>query len=270
MPSPPAVRAAPRGRIQPALTSFIDECRDAVLRMLAYVGALALIGLTIFYVAWPLTDAAVSAAIDPPGKPGWSAIARPHPAFALSQIDSAGKTETYDLLRHPEGGRKDILRFAAPGQAPGVEIEIYRLGGEAADALPPADDLTARVNRDGSGALQAAGLIDSKFGPVTLLELTGRTGRGPACLGFYRRVDQASLRISGWTCQGDGVAQLRAAVSCLLDRLVLLGAGADTALAETFARAELRRTGCNAGPPPSAVTADWVLGAQDPPLRGAL
>ncbi len=34
-------------------------------------------------------------------------------AFAVSQFDFAEKTETYEILRHPGSGRKDILRGAA-------------------------------------------------------------------------------------------------------------------------------------------------------------
>jgi hypothetical protein len=35
---------------------------------------------------------------------------RAHPALAISQFDLLEKTETYEILRHPEGGRKDIFR----------------------------------------------------------------------------------------------------------------------------------------------------------------
>jgi hypothetical protein len=45
-----------------------------------------------------------------PTKMGWSVAARSYPAFAVSQFDSPEKTETYQIFRHPEGGRKDVLR----------------------------------------------------------------------------------------------------------------------------------------------------------------
>lgn len=35
--------------------------------------------------------------------------ARPYPAFAVSRIDLPEKTETYDILRHPE----DVMRWQA-------------------------------------------------------------------------------------------------------------------------------------------------------------
>jgi hypothetical protein len=33
-----------------------------------------------------------------------------YPAFAVSQLDLPEKTETYEILRHPEGGRKGDWR----------------------------------------------------------------------------------------------------------------------------------------------------------------
>ena len=58
----------------------------------------------------------------------------------------------------------------------------------------------------------------------------------------------------------------RTAIGCMLNRLVLLTAGNDAKLAELFARAEVRRSECAA----SAAPADWVMGADNPQLRGAL
>jgi hypothetical protein len=264
MRSNPAFGAAPdRGRIHPALRSFADECREALVRMLAYVGALALIGLIVFYAANPVTDAAVTAASEPAARPGWGVATRSYPAFDVSQIDLPGTTANSEILRHPDGGRKDILRWAAPGQPAAAEIELYRLGDEAHGMPDAAADIAARLDPSSGGA-QPAGLIDSKFGTVTLFDLAGRANR---CLGFFKRIDDAALRISGWSCAGDSLPQRRAAVACMLDRLILLSAGSDTALASAFARAELRRQGCTSGSAMSA-TADWVLGAQNPRLRG--
>jgi hypothetical protein len=251
------------------LRSFADECRDAFVRMLAYIGGLALIAIVVFYTANPFTDAAVSAAIEPAARPGWSPAARSYPAFAVSQLDLPGKTESYEILRHPEGGRKDILRWAAAGERPVAEIEIYKIGAESAQAVPPAAEVAARMDPEGMRAVEAAGVIDSKFGNVTLLDLADRSGNDRPCLGFIKSLDDASLRISGWTCQGESVPARRAAIGCMLSRLVLLTAGNDPKLAELFARAELRRSACAANVAQPATSADWVTGAQNPRLRGS-
>jgi hypothetical protein len=60
----------------------------------------------------------------------------------------------------------------------------------------------------------------------------------------------------------------RAAIGCMLNRLTLLAAGNEPKLAELFARAELRRGSCAAATPD--VSADWVMGAENPRLRGSL
>jgi hypothetical protein len=264
-----AVRAVlPRPHIHPALRSFADECGDAVVRMLAYIGGLALIAIIVVYAANPFTDAAVSAALEPVAKPGWSMAARSYPAFAVSQFDLPGKTEAYEILRHPDGGRKDILRWAAPGEKPVAEIEIYRIGAESAQSGPPAAEIAARMDPDELRAVEAAGVIDSKFGYVTLLDLAERSGSARPCLGFIKNLDDAGLRLSGFTCQGDAVPARRAAIGCMLNRLVLLSAGNDPRLAEAFARAELRRGACTPSAAQPATSADWVTGAQNPRLRG--
>ena len=114
--------------------------------------------------------------------------------------------------------------------------------------------------------LEAAGVVDSKFGSVTLLR---PSGDGRSCLGFLKHLNDSGLQISGWSCQAEALPAQRAAVGCLLNRLMLLTAGNDPKLAELFARAELRRTNCASTSPPAA-SSDWVTSADDLPLRGTL
>ena len=103
---------------------------------------------------------------------------------------------------------------------------------------------------------------------MTLLRPAGDADGARSCLGFIKRVEQPGLQISGWSCQGETLPARRAAISCMLNRLVLLAAGNDAKLAELFARAELKRGSCASAT--SAVSADWVTTAQNPLLRGRL
>jgi hypothetical protein len=259
-----AFRANPsyQTRIHPALTSFADECCGTLARLLAYVGALALLAIVGIHF-WD--ELPVGEAIEPSAKSGWSLASRSHPAFAISQFDLPEKTETYQILRHPEGDRKDVVRWATQDQKPVAELEIYRPGGEASPSRPAVADIAARM---GASKLEAAGVIDSKFGPVTLLRHPGDAD-ARACLGFIRPLDDLNLEISGCSCQGDALPARRAAIGCILNRLMLLTAGNEPKLAELFAHAELKRGGC-APAAPSGPSADWVTSAENPLLRGRL
>jgi hypothetical protein len=253
-------------RIHPALTRFADECCGMLARLTAYVGALALLAIIGIHLWDELPD---SATFGPSPKTGWSLATRSFPAFAVSHPELVGKTETYEILRHPEGGRKDVLRWAEAGEKPIAELEIYRPGGELSQPGPAVAEIANRMDPGGAHQLEAAGIIDSKFGAVTLFRVAGLTGNAPACLGFMKRLDQPDLRISGWSCQGDALPARRAAIGCILNRLTLLTAGNDPKLAELFAHAELKRGSC-ASPTTSAVSSNWVTESENPRLRGPL
>lgn len=249
-------------RIHPALTSFADECCGMLARLLAYVGTLALLAIVGVHLWDRLPDIAD---IEPAAPAGWSEASRSHPAFAVSQIDSFDKTVSYEIFRHPEGGRKDAFRWGTAGAWPVAELEIYRFGAEPDPSGPVTAELATRMGAQSPSDFEAAGVIDSKFGHVTLLRLAGGAR---SCLGFLKRVDESGLQISGWSCQGENLPARRAAISCMLNRLILLTAGNDPKLAELFARAELRRGSCSTAM--SAISADWVTAAQNPLLRGRL
>jgi hypothetical protein len=253
------------GWIHPALSSFADECTGTLARLFAYVGMLALLAILGVH-AW---DQLPDLNLEPSTPAGWSVATRSAPAFAISQPEFIGKTDSYEILRHPLGGRKDIIRWAGTSEKPAAEVEIYRPGGELnpeelSKAWPATSDIARRTD-PGGHELEAAGIVDSKFGPVALFRTVGRTEDASACLGFLKNLDNPVLRISGWTCQGETLPARRAAIGCMLNRLTLLSAGNEPKLAETFARAELKRGGC--GP---AASASWVTDAENPKLRGAL
>src|SRR3977135_1198629 len=86
--------------IHPALRSFADECSGVLARLVAYVGALALLAI----IGVSLWNELPKGMGDPPAKAAWNIAARSYPAFAVSQFDTLAKTEAYEILRHPEGG----------------------------------------------------------------------------------------------------------------------------------------------------------------------
>jgi hypothetical protein len=253
--------------IHPALNNFAGECCGILARLAAYVGALALLAIVGLHL-WDQLP--VAEASEPAATTGWSMATRSHPAFAVSQFDLPEKSETYEIFRHPQGGRKDVLRWATrdakPDEKPVAELEIYRPGGEFNPSESAIGQIAARIEPAGDRDLEAAGVIDSKFGTVMLLRPAGHADDARSCLGFVKRLDEPRLQISGWSCQSDTVPARRAAIGCILSRLILLTAGNDPKLAELFARAELKRSGCTA----SASSVDWVTSAENPRLRGTL
>jgi hypothetical protein len=117
--------------------------------------------------------------------------------------------------------------------------------------------------------LEAAGIIDSKFGAVTLFRRVGGAEAARSCLRFFKHIDEPKFRLSGWSCLGEDLPARRTAIGCVLNRLILLTAGNDTKLTELFAHAEVRRSDCAILGAP-ALSADWVMGSDNPHLRGAL
>jgi hypothetical protein len=266
MQSPEASTAANPTQIHLALAAFADEVVGTLARLFAYVGVLvlfAILGLAALGQLPTLSDD------EPTLKPGWSVADRSPPAFALNRADSSDKTNSYAIFRHPEGGRRDVMRWASDADKPMAELmaelEIYREGGEFDVARPAAMDLALRMGLGTATPLEQAGLIDTKFGPVALFQPTGTAEGARACLGYLKRSEEPALQISGFSCQGDSLPARRAAIACTLNRLTLLTSGNEPKLAELFAHAELKRRACT-----SQGSSDWLLGAANAQLRGAL
>jgi hypothetical protein len=251
-------------KIHPALTSLADEFCATVARLFAYVGTLALVAILGVH-GW---DQLRAIELDMPGEaPSWSVADHSFPAFAISQPDHSEKSGTYAILRHPSGGRKDVFQWS-DREKPVAELEIYRLGDEFDPVQPAGADIGPRMGLKPGSRLEAAGMIESKFGPVALLHpAVGNNGAG-ACLGFLKSIADPGVRISGFSCQGDSLPARRAAIGCMLDRLMLLTSGNMPKLAELFARAELKRASCMTDGL-STASADWVTTPENPRLRGS-
>lgn len=255
-------------RVHPVLINFAEEFRAVVVRLLAYisgVGALALIAADLFS-GMPINAIDTAAAV--PGRDAWTAAIRPQPAFAAPVTDLSGQSESYEVLRHTEGGRKDIMRWSsAQSDGPLSQLELYRPGAELTAFGPVALEVAARITNGRPEDIQPVGVIETKFGPVALVGFTSHAGgRAQPCIGFAHGFESPRLLVSGWACQPDNSQMQRQAVACVLDRLTMLSAGNDPRLAELFARAELKRTGCSAAHGPS----DWVTSTREPLLRGRI
>ncbi|MDN5005849.1 hypothetical protein ACFQZO_33905 [Bradyrhizobium sp. GCM10027634] len=262
MQSPEAGPATSPTQIHLAVANFADEVVGTLAHLFAYVGVLALFAILALAGLGQLSDLRDD---EPAAKPGWAEASRSHPAFALSRLDSSEKTASYTIFRHPEGGRRDVMRWAGDADKPVAELEIYREGNEFDVTRPAASGLAVQMGLDGATALEQAGLIDTKFGPVALFRPVNTTVGSPACLAYLKRNEEPALQISGFSCQGDNMPARRAAIACTLNRLTLLTSGNEPKLAELFAHAELKRRSCDPQGSP-----DWLLGAANAQLRGTL
>jgi hypothetical protein len=258
----------------PALRHFAMECGAVATCVAAYMAVLAVvaIGAVAVVLHWNFADSLAELHLDTvpisdAPHNGWRLAPHASPAFAVSQFDTAGATASYEVFLNQSEGRRDVLRWTA-GQAPLAGLRIDRPSTELPASGTVAVLMEAGLDLDRLDEAQAAGMVESKFGPVRLLSLIDRTGIAAPCLGFAKVFGSPSLRFEGWSCQGETAAAERAAIVCLLNRLVLLKAGNDAGLAELFARAELRRTDCTSEPGREA--GDWIVSAQNPRLRGAL
>jgi len=250
-----------------ALESVADEVCGTLARLVAYVGALALIGI-LAAVVWQ--QIAGPGSLEPGERSGWTVADDAVPAYALRLSEQPDKSATYTVLRHRRGGRKDIIRWGEPTERrTAAELEVYRLGAERDATADPVADLARRMATGGPSAFEAAGVIESKFGPVWLLRLTGATDGPGGCLGFLKGIKTPGMRLSGWSCQGTTGPIRRAAVGCMLNKLTLLSTDQDADLTALFARAGPKPTDCGAETLASA-RADWVTSADDPRLRGPL
>ena len=250
------------------LAGFVDEMRATAMRILAYLCGIAVLAMVGTDIASRLQDDVDLSPRPALRQQAWRPIERPIPAFAVPPPDLSGKTATYEIFRHTEGGRKDVLRWSDAGVAlPWAEIEIYRPGQEAPGFAPATLEIGARTALWNVRDVQAGGVVESKFGPVSLVAFsTQAAGKRLNCTGFARSFDDPQVQISGWTCGGTAQSGGRQAAACLLNRLTLLAAGSDPKLAELFAHSELKRQAdCGA----AAFTGEnWLSTVDEPELRG--
>ena len=223
-----------------------EDIAGTVVRVLAYVGALAI--LAIAAASFLRLGVAATDSSPRPAHARWLEIERPHPAFALVLPELGGPPSRYAILRREgDGARKDVLSWGdAAGSGPYVMVEIYRPGAADERFLDAASEVAARIlDFTVTDDVKAAGTIASKFGPLALVDFAiAANGKERRCLGFARPFNDPAAEIAGWSCSAGAEVVNRATLACALDRLTLLSAGGDEKLAEVFARAEIRRTFC--------------------------
>jgi len=256
--------------MHPALHSWRDDVPAQIVRLLSYVGALAILSIAAaqFFQSPP-----VKQSITPIDQSDWIDIERPFPAFALAIPEAGDQPARYAIRRHAEGGgRKDILSLGdTDAPTPFLQVEIYRPGSE-----PPIQADPAATIADSAAAMAPIDVtledvpLASKFGALTLVSFATSTGADRQCLGFLRRFADPRLQVSGWFCQSGGLVP-RSMLACALDRLTLLAAGSEPKVGALFAQAERNRSFCGQREPLLAATPKyrvlWQALAMQPESR---
>jgi hypothetical protein len=254
--------------VQPASYSIPDDIRATLVRLLAYMGALAALAVAAASFFGAPADIVAALGSASAQRPAWSTVERPYPAFELLMPELIGSTYNYTFQRRAkDGARKDLLSFGEPADAgaqagPYVMVEIYRPAVASDRFLDASSEIATRiVDYAVTDDVKPDGQIDSKFGPVALVDFAiapqGPTsgpipGHGRRCLGFARPFNQPTMQIAGWYCSAGHEVVDRTMVACLLDRLTLVNG--DAKLHEMFARAEVKRTFCGQRNPILAAT----------------
>jgi hypothetical protein len=264
--------AALWGAVQPVPYSVSGDIRATLVRILAYMGGLALLAIL---AASLFRDGAVVAAVNPVPRSDWVSIDRPHPAFELQMTEWALSNADYAILRRAtDGGRKDVLSWGVPAASgPYVAVEIYRPGAAGEHFIDAASEIAARIVAfPVTDDVKAAGQLDTKFGTVSLVDFAvaaggrsaGRRGEVRRCLGFAKPFANPRMQLSGWYCSPGEEVVDRAVLACALDRLTMLSAGGDPEMAALFARAEVKRTFCGQRSPILAATPEHAIAAPLP------
>src|SRR5262245_62150121 len=152
--------------MHPASREFRDELSGTATRIFAYLGGLAVIGLTFLLIFAPPDE---DSADEQPFRSDWLTVGRPFRAFSLTMPEFTEPTPDYAIQRHANGGgRRDIMSWGAGHDEAArsrLMIEIYRPGAELGDFGAASEVAIRTATLGGPYPLQAAPPIESKFGP---------------------------------------------------------------------------------------------------------
>ncbi len=201
--------------VHPALYSWREQLPATFVRLLAYLGGIAVLSVAAARIFGP----APATPTQPLLQSKWIDIEKTFPAFALSIPEAADMPSNYAIRRNAAGdGRKDILNLGEPtGDAPFLQVTIYRLGSEMAGFPLPQSDLVAQAASVGPvTAFRTEQPLASKFGALSVAAFD--VGIPPRhCLGFLRDFNEPRLQLSGRFCQG-GAEYIRTLHACLCAR----------------------------------------------------
>ena len=254
------------------LTSLTDDLRATTMRIMAYLCGVAVLALVATDIASRLQDDIDLSPRLSLRQSAWHPVERPIPGlFRVARQISPIKQRLTRSCGTPKAAARTCSSGLTPEwRCPGPRSKFTGQAQESPGFAPASLEIGARTALWNVRDVQADGVIESKFGPISLVAFSAKAaGKRLNCTGFARSFDDPQVQISGWTCGGAAAKPGgRQAVACLLNRLTLLAAGSDPKLAELFARSELKRQAdCGS----AAFTSEsWLTTLDEPELRGAV
>jgi len=216
------------------------------LALKGLLGALLLLAGQGLLRDWPKPAEPASPRVRPVA---WVEIAKPYPLFDLSAPLFGHAPPLYSARRHAAGGgREDVLTFGQfGGVKPFLRLGVYRHGTEDVAASPYFVDMARRASVLGLGVseVELPQALPTRFGDLESggLELSGPEGvRRANCRGFRLEIATPALTMGGFMCGAGEDALSPADLVCAVDRLDLVSAGQDRALADFFGAASGRKS----------------------------
>ena len=201
--------------------------------------AVALVGSANAAVA----DSAASVADE------WLPSERPIEVFSISAPSFIDGQLTYLAERNRVGPtRRDTLTLGTfGGEGPWLGLALHRqLSADGHELAATA----ARLSMGSATAPTDSTMVQTKFGPVIAAGLkAGLPGHLRSCIAFGRYEEGLRFAIQGLYCAGDGRAADPRTLTCLVDRIELVGSASDPQLRTLFVATEKRRDFCGAGDP---------------------
>lgn len=275
-----AKRARSSWRHIPVLTmsltaAIVVALLAAPARDVATTGSVRPLARPTLSLAAPQTSPTSVAREEPERPPAWAPVEKPFAMFNLEAPEIDRLPAYHVAARHSVGGgRDDVFTFGAfEAQALHLRLSVYQPGGEAAAPSSFFVDLVRRAGEAGLAVRKSvvAGPLPTKFGTFEVADaILAEPGAERPCLAFRFLSQGPALRLSGWACGTAERPADRAMLACLIDRLALVAAREERALAAYFAKAELSRSPICAAPHLLAAgsKSPWFAGrAVMPPLK---
>ncbi|WP_414472639.1 hypothetical protein [Microvirga sp. M2] len=171
--------------------------------------------------------------------PVWTPLA---PAPALYAIEKAAGALAVEARQNASGAREDTLILGRFGNSPYARLTLVQ-----GPAEPPRSFFVDAARRAAQAGLAVSRLAQSrmvatKFGPVEAAVVTLVGSRDQECQAFRFSDGGSGFGFQGWLCDGEANAPDDAQLACLIDGIVLSGAGTPS-LKALFLHVERNRTG---------------------------